>query len=302
VNSLPAGLGYFPIYKVKDFKDKTPKEWKSKDYFMPMYQCEALWINFPRRFNYRKPYAAMIGSGNINAVTGKKITKRLNKKQNYLVTPPQPWLDGWKDKDGKIYQFVAADLGSGETVEGQITGEEKVGGIQIAVYEPKPDADLTIESRPREYITAGDWPFKIKPWPKSRPRPPIFYWPHDDALGMPHRTRYFCAANRSATSQIETLMSVRSMGLGRGGQIRQKIYPDPYEFDVWKKTALARTTVHIVNSEDFRKITGCNPPKTPISHKTYQRYGYPWFDLWDKELEDTQGSDVFSGLKPVSQK
>jgi hypothetical protein len=47
-----------------------------------------------------------------------------------------------KDKDGKIYQFVAANMGSGETVEGQITGKEKVGGIQLIVYDPKEGKNL----------------------------------------------------------------------------------------------------------------------------------------------------------------
>ena len=37
-----------------------------------------------------------------------------------------------------IRQFVAMPLGSGYTVEGQITGAEEFGGIQILAFEPKP--------------------------------------------------------------------------------------------------------------------------------------------------------------------
>ena len=140
---LPAGLGQFPIYNVEDFSDTAPKDWDRKDMFMPMYQCEALWINF-QRYRFENPSAVLVGSGAINAVSGKKIEHyNLEEPQNYLSVPPQPWLDGWKDMDGKIYQFVAADLGSGQTVEGQITGEEKVGGIQLSVFKPKPDAKFS---------------------------------------------------------------------------------------------------------------------------------------------------------------
>ena len=295
VSSLPAGLGYFPIYSVSDFEDRTPDDWESRDCFMPMYQCEALWISFSRVM-YREPYAAIIGSGGINAVTGKQIEDvrkgyELEETQNYLSIPPQPWLDGWKDVDGNIYQFVAAELGSGETVEGQITGEETVGGIQIAVFKPKPDADLTPASRPREYMVAGGWPYTIyDKFPDSRA---IFLsFSGQQTLGGLKSTgvteKYAFAS-----------MDVRSMGLGRGGQIRQKIYDDPYGLEVWQAEPAEVRMVHIVNSDDFRTITGHNPPPTPITHKTYQMYGYPWFELWDSELEDTTGSDVFGKLKPV---
>jgi len=302
-NYLPAGLGPFPIFEVEHFSDRAPKEWDKKDYFMPMYQCEALWINFNRQY-HKQPKAVMVGSGAINAVTGEKMNEyKLKDPQNYLVVPPQPWLDGWKDTDGKIYQFVAADLGSGQTIEGQITGEEKVGGIQLATFKPKPDADLIPESRPREHIVAGDW--WSMGWESDKiPMPKYFGGFFGDL--KPHR--YECFSVTSGASQMNLMSSVaekpvmkkvRSMGLGRGGEILQKIYPDPYGLEVWEASPAEARTVHIVNSEDFREVTGHNPPPTPINYKTYQQYGYPWFDLWDKELKDTKGSDIFSKLKPV---
>jgi len=56
--------------------------------------------------------------------------------QDYLVCPLQPWLDGINSGDGEIRQFTAMPLGQGYTVEGQITGAEQVGGIQILIYSP----------------------------------------------------------------------------------------------------------------------------------------------------------------------
>ena len=58
--------------------------------------------------------------------------------QDYVVCPDQPWLDGINAGDGYIRQFVAMPLGMGYTVEGQVTGEEKFGGMQIEVFEAKP--------------------------------------------------------------------------------------------------------------------------------------------------------------------
>src|SRR3989338_852604 len=175
INSLPAGLGEFPLFRVSDFRSGAPKHWNEESYFFPMYRQEAMWINFERWYS-GNPKALVVAAGNINAISGKpfdlsknmvdkkrknhkegELVVKLEKDQNYLVVPPQPWLDGWKSEDGKIYQFVAAELGSGETVEGQITGEESVGGIQLIVYDPKPGQKLIRETRPNEYMSGGSW-------------------------------------------------------------------------------------------------------------------------------------------------
>ena len=63
-----------------------------------------------------------------------------------MVVPDQMWLDGINSgKKGIIKQFVAMPLGMGYTVEGQVTGEEIHGGLQLCVFEPKsgrfPDAE-----------------------------------------------------------------------------------------------------------------------------------------------------------------
>ena len=80
-----------------------------------------------------------IGIGGINAVSGGAWEEGLSADpQNYLVCPDQLWLDGINAGKELIRQFVAMPLGSGTTVEAQLTGREEVGGIQIRVFEPKP--------------------------------------------------------------------------------------------------------------------------------------------------------------------
>jgi hypothetical protein len=75
----------------------------------------------------------------MNALTGQPWEERLQSQpQNYLVCPDQPWLDGIHVGEGRVRQFVAAPLGSGYTIEGQLTGVEELGGMQLAVYDPVP--------------------------------------------------------------------------------------------------------------------------------------------------------------------
>ncbi len=137
---LPPGLGAFPIYRVWDYADRVPESWLERGgAFIPMYQREALWISFLQP-DWR-PAAVKIGIGGINAVSGKRWHERINRTrrhQDHIVCPDQPWLDGINAGDGFIRQFVAMPLGMGYTVEGQLTGEEKAGGIQLVAFEPKP--------------------------------------------------------------------------------------------------------------------------------------------------------------------
>lgn len=136
---LPAGLGRFPIYKVSEFTDRLPSQWQASNAgFIPMHQCEALWIGFNGAA--WKPNAVVVAVGGINALSGESFDAPLRASpQNYLVAPPQPWLDGINCEDGRVRQFVAAPLGTGLTIESAVGGKESYGGIQISVYEPKPE-------------------------------------------------------------------------------------------------------------------------------------------------------------------
>ncbi|HTY23708.1 MAG TPA: hypothetical protein VMC85_11290 [Desulfomonilaceae bacterium] len=135
---LPPGLGRFPIHRVADYADRVPESWRRHGgVFIPMYQREALWMAF-QGADWR-PNAVKIGVGMINALSGHAWNQSLSKdKQDYIVVPEQPWLDGINAGKGLIRQFVAMPLGMGYTVEGQITGREEAGGMQIIVYDPKP--------------------------------------------------------------------------------------------------------------------------------------------------------------------
>lgn len=132
---LPPGLGAFPLENVKKHAKHLPAEWAQHGgALLPMYQSEALWLNFGGGY----PCAVKIAAGKINAVTGEAWSDELVKDpQDYLVVPDQPWLDGFCVQKGLIRQFVAMPLGQGYTAEEQLTGSAEHGGLQIIVYPMK---------------------------------------------------------------------------------------------------------------------------------------------------------------------
>src|SRR5436305_11404238 len=131
-----------------------------------------MWISFEckqRRHFVVRPFV-----GSINAISGEPLVgnmtsmlKKLNSvptKQDYLVLPQQPWLDGIAVSPGQIKQFVATPMLSleqqktrdrilnerkqaygragpsrsaetdpfemGASIELQVTGRDAVGGLQ----------------------------------------------------------------------------------------------------------------------------------------------------------------------------
>ena len=141
---LPPGLGRFPLKHVDDYAAGLPAAWaKHGGVFLPMYQAEALWINFSGDY----PMAVKVAAGKRDAITGRGWGNELSRRrQDYVVIPDQPWLDGFCVERGLIRQFVAMPLGEGYTAEEQLTDAARYGGLQIVVY---PLKALVYEGRQR---------------------------------------------------------------------------------------------------------------------------------------------------------
>jgi hypothetical protein len=132
IHALPPGLGQFPLRRIADYVTTAPASWLAKGgVLLPVYQREAMWLSF----DADAPSALKIGVGKVCAVSGKPWSDALSQEpQNYVALPLQPWLDGINSGDGTVRQFVAVQHGLGATVEGQVTGEETHGGVQLAVH------------------------------------------------------------------------------------------------------------------------------------------------------------------------
>lgn len=264
---LPPGLGAFPVRRVDDYRDRVPAEWRERGgVFVPMYQREAMWLAFAGE--HWKPRAVKVAVGKVCALTGRPYSEDLHDDpQDYLVTPPQPWLDGVCVKKGLVRQFVAMPLGMGYTVEGQVTGEESIGGIQLKVFEPKPGRFP--DEPPRALAECGSF----GGFPGAAPPPPC---------AAPSRGR-----------------AAGSMGLAAGGRMKQKIYPDPHGLATWDDEEASRVFVHIVNTELWREITGEKPPESPVTAKEYERAGLPWFELYDEGMRSLDAQGALARVKSV---
>ena len=82
----------------------------------------------------------------------------------------------------------------------------------------------------------------------------------------------------------------------------QKIYPDPYGIDTWDENEYGSVFIHIVNSSQFRKLTGLNPPPTPVNAKTYIDFGLPWFKLYDEDEGDLEPSKKLVEVLSIKEK
>jgi hypothetical protein len=258
---LPPGLGALPVRRVADFAEQAPADWREHGgVFIPMYQREALWLNFT--VPHWHPCAVKVAVGKINAITGKDWTEQpASDPQDYVVCPEQPWLDGINAGAGFIRQFVAMPLGQGYSVEGQITGKETFGGLQLLVFAPRP----------------GRFP--------------------DEPPPVPHGLR----ETAMMMAPPAPVMTSAAMGLAAGGRMEQKIYPDEYGIATWDQKNSGQVYVHIVNSLAYQAITGEAPPPSPVSARTYTEYGFPWFALYDEAQGDLSPSDRLASVKSVKE-
>lgn len=250
---LPPGLDLFPLRHVDDFSSSVPPTWlEHGGVMMPMYQSEALWIVFASRY----PFAVKVAAGKIDAVSGKPWTTGLHRDpQDHVVIPEQPWLDGFCVEKGAIRQFVAMPLGSGYSVEEQLTGKAEHGGIQLHVH----------PIRPEHYTPEREYP------------------------SMPDSVD-FCLC----------MTELDSMGLAPGGMMKQEIFRDTRPLDVWDTSHTSRCFVHLANSLTWRRITGENPPPTPLTAKEYANAKLPWFDYYGGDLEALEGSPELAEAKSVA--
>ncbi|MEU8033169.1 hypothetical protein AB0C13_31835 [Streptomyces sp. NPDC049099] len=291
---LPPGLGEFPVRRVADYADTVPDEWRARGGVMlPVYLREAMWLSFS---GTREPAALQVGVGKVCAVSGRPWSDRLARDpQNYVVLPRQPWLDGINSGKGTVRQFVAVPLGLGATVEGQVTGEEVWGGVQLQSFPLKEPvlAEWRRREREREEARrrtlsagpAGGYGGPAMPMMASAPggTPPM-----PAAPGGAPPPAAGAAPRRAA-----------AMGLGVGGSMRQEVYQDERPLSDWSEEPAGRVFVHLVTPPEWRRITGEAPPPSPVDRAAYTRAGLPWYDYYDADAEDLAPADTLEGVKPV---
>ncbi|CAL9343559.1 hypothetical protein [Streptomyces sp. enrichment culture] len=277
---LPPGLGEFPVRRVEDYADTVPREWRARGGVMlPVYLREAMWLSFA---GTGEPAALQVGVGKVCAVSGRPWSDRLARDpQNYVVLPRQPWLDGINSGKGTVRQFVAVPLGLGATVEGQVTGEEVWGGVQLQSFPLNDEALARYREAERRRRASAGYGFGAA----------MAAAPAPGAAGAP------MAAPGAAPGSAPRRAA--AMGLGVGGSMRQEVYRDERRLSDWAERPAGRVFVHLVTPPEWRRITGEAPPPSPVDRAAYTRAGLPWFDYYDEDAQDLGPADALEGVKPV---
>ncbi|MET9319148.1 hypothetical protein ABZX75_02965 [Streptomyces sp. NPDC003038] len=309
-HALPPGLGEFPLRRVEDYPDTAPPQWLAKGGVMlPVYLREAMWLSFA---GTREPAALQVGVGKVCAVSGERWTGRpARTPQNYVVLPRQPWLDGINSGDGTVRQFVAVPLGLGATVEGQVTGEETTGGVQLQAF-PLGAQALAAWREAERARTQGPTAVYGAPPPGGTgafggygssgafggygggvPLPPMAAAP--GGFAMP------AAAPAAEARGAAVPPAAPAMGLGVGGSMRQEVYQDDRPLSDWSREPSARVFVHLVTPPEWRRITGEEAPPSPVDRAAYTKAGLPWFDYYDDSAADLAPSEALGGVKPVGE-
>ncbi|KAB2109215.1 hypothetical protein AG0111_0g3523 [Alternaria gaisen] len=159
LHQLPGSLGSYDLFSVEAYSNHLPNNiCKSGGVFFPMWQREAMWLNFePKQHNW----AVRVFMGHVNTISGRTMEETANKevedqKQDYIVLPGQQWLDGICVAPGVVRQFVAMPLGSGYTVEGQKTSKEQHGELQLEITpELLPNQRLWSDSKNKHIVKSA---------------------------------------------------------------------------------------------------------------------------------------------------
>ena len=262
--SLPPGLGRFHLAHVEDYKDNLPETMSKRGGVMlPMYQSEAMWINFSAG-THQYPFAIKIAAGKINAVTGENWNESLHEgTQDYVVLPEQPWLDGFCVQKGLIRQFVAMPLGEGYTAEEQVTDKAEYGGLQIMAIPMKRSLYEELLKQKEEQAELNMMLFS--------------------------RNDIVCEQEYS-------------MGYAPGGLMRQQIVEDEHGADAWDIENASGCFVHAMNSEQWSNITGQDTPGKPPSARDYTAAGLPWFEYYSDKHTAIEGSKILSQLDSLAAK
>ncbi|KAK3346474.1 hypothetical protein B0T25DRAFT_462237 [Lasiosphaeria hispida] len=288
--------------------------------FFPLYQREAMFLSFKAR---RDAFAVRVFVGGVNAVSGLPWNSHPGRKvaaQDYLSVPPQRYLDGVCVAKDVVKQFVAMPLGSGYSVEKQVTGKETVGGMQLeiipgyrwALHVPAsehagpqpgpyfPGLEQTPQSLGVKMVALSQHPNAVssgqekygtdsEDWLVASGRRPIYM-----------RHLYRSALDISITNPSSLSSQAGwAMGLAAGAKMHQAIQADPFPASAWCTRRATVVSVQILNSVAYEALTGMLAPATPITAEMYVARGLPFLASYDEKGVGTDGAANLAGIRGV---
>jgi ubiquitin len=265
--------------------------------------------------------------GGVNAISGEPAVEdaatklRRQKKraekcslQDYVVVPGQLWLDSIATSDGKVRQFVAMPFGSGHSVEAQVTGQDRGGGINIEItpYKERSPPPATRRYKSKTSVPPNSGGPKVQIYVKTLTGKTITINIREtDTIDMlkddiqnkegipPDQQRLVFAGKQledigtladydiEDESTVHLILRLRGggnppeeMSVAAGGLIHQVIHPDQ-KGDEWLKHPTV-FNVQILNSAVYRAVTGTAPPNRPLDARDYEDAGMPFYKVYEE--------------------
>lgn len=100
---------------------------------------------------------------------------------------------------------------------------------------------------------------------------------------------------------LQPILKDNELGFAPGGLMRQSIEEDDYGIDAWDQENGSRCFIHLLNSDEYKIITGNKPPHQAPSSQDYTDAGMPWFEYYS-DKKSLPGSDVLGKLTSVAAK
>ncbi len=252
------------------------------------------------------PSIAKVCVGKVNAISGGMFSESISgHNQDYILIPQQRWLDGINAGDGVVRQFVAMPLGTGYSVEAQVTDEETSGGFQFFVMQPK-------EGRfPRRNPVMNEIFEKVRQTRKAANFQIDSSVAAAIILNHEEKRLYFSLLNieeprilfQPAAGYEDAFPSSDeniSMAIAAGGSIKQEVFADTYGPETWDVNNSRLVTIHMVNSIAYESITGEPPPPSPISKEDYEYHGIPWYSNYSESSPKLKAASAFRRILGVS--
>ena len=270
IYDLPPGLGSFALRHAEDYPEGLgDKTLQRGGVIMPIWQSEAMWMNF-NTFYYPDEAEASRGWDRpsfpvaIKIAAGKINAVTGESWQPGLNQTPQDYMVA---PDQPWLDGFAIEKGIIRQFVAMPLGEGYTAEEQLSGETEWGGVQIAVT------------PLKAEAW---------------ERLKAERQSVMNVSASFSLSKMCES-----SMGLGAGGQMRQHIYPDPYNADDWDIDATDRVFVTLCHARDWKKITGEAPGTFPPSAKDYSKAGMPWFAYYGADQEALAGSKSLRWLKSV---
>jgi len=225
---------------------------------------------------------------------------RVHRVEEYLATVPREWVElrdeGREGIFVPMYRREALRLAFGGVSWKPNAVQIGLGGANVLSGEP---LDAGLHDTPQNYIIAPNQPWLFG----MRNKDGGGYIPHSQfhilntievVLYDPMPGIFPNEPPHQQTWPDDSLFEESVQPYRLGGQdeghdpqfaIRSphSAIVDPYGPETWEREPCGRVDVHLVGIEQYRQITGHEPPHTPVTADTYSAAGLPWLESYEEK-------------------